>query len=92
MNGATVEDITELSRVESQLSMFLSTQKKQNLGACGTGWHAGIDALASTSGLPETSTVERVFQQQWGTRDFMLYALERKPKIKNQLKILFCLY
>ena len=39
--------------------------------------------LASTSGLPEASTVERVFQQQWGTRDFILYALERKPKIKK---------
>ena len=43
-NGATCDDITELSRVESQLSMFLSTQKKKNLGDCGTGWHAGSDA------------------------------------------------
>ena len=44
VNGATVDDITELSRVESQLSMFLSTQKKRNLGDCGTGWAAGTDA------------------------------------------------
>jgi hypothetical protein len=43
-NGATVEDLTELSRMESQLSMFLSTQKKKNLGDVGTGWAAGTDA------------------------------------------------
>jgi len=43
VNGATVDDITELSRVESQLSMFLSTQKKRNLGDCGTGWATGSD-------------------------------------------------
>ena len=44
INGATVDDIDFLSRVESQLSMFLSTQKKKNLGDCGTGWAAGSDA------------------------------------------------
>ena len=44
VNGATVDDVSELSRVESQLSMFLSTQKKKNLGDCGTGWAAGTDA------------------------------------------------
>ena len=38
-NGATVEDITELSRVESQLSMFLSREKKKNLGDCGENWY-----------------------------------------------------
>ena len=43
INGSTVEDLTELSRMESQLSMFLSTQKKKNLGDAGTGWAEGID-------------------------------------------------
>ena len=37
INGATVEDLSDLARLEQQISMFLSTQKKKNLGDCGTG-------------------------------------------------------
>jgi hypothetical protein len=43
VNGAVVDDISNLSRTESQMSMFLSTQKKKNLGDCGTGWANGTD-------------------------------------------------
>ena len=43
VNGAVVEDISELSRVEQQISMFLSTQKRKNLGDMGTGWATGSD-------------------------------------------------
>jgi hypothetical protein len=43
VNGAVVDDINFLSRTEAQMSMFLSTQKKKNLGDVGTGWAAGTD-------------------------------------------------
>ena len=62
VNGATVDDITELSRVESQLSMFLSREKKKNLGDCGTGWNyenAGGDAALVGAGLNGTDWAPR---------------------------------
>ena len=43
VNGAVVEDISSLDRVESQLSMFISREKKKNLG-WGTVAQVGIIA------------------------------------------------
>ena len=49
VNGATVEDISNLGRLESQIAMFVSTNKKRNWGDAGSGWQtltdSGIDSL-----------------------------------------------
>ena len=34
VNGATVEDISNLGRLESQIAMFVNTNKKKKLGGC----------------------------------------------------------
>jgi hypothetical protein len=38
VNGATVEDISHLSRLEEQISRFVSTNKRRNWGDAGHGW------------------------------------------------------
>ena len=38
VNGATVEDISNLSRLEEQITRFTSTSKRRNWGDSGTGW------------------------------------------------------
>jgi len=52
VNGATCEDIQNLGRLEQQISMFVSTNKKRNWGDAAVGWttltDAGIDALPKT--------------------------------------------
>ncbi len=37
-NGAVVDDISNLSRVEEQISRFMSTNKRRNMGDAGFGW------------------------------------------------------
>ena len=50
VNGATVEDINFLSRMEEQISRFVSTNKRRNWGDAGHGWATltdlGTDALS----------------------------------------------
>ena len=59
VSGATVEDISNLARIEQQISMFVSTNKKRNWGDAGSGWETlsdtGIDALPKT--IAATSSV-----------------------------------
>ena len=43
VNGATVEDVNFLSRIEEQISRFVSTNKKRNWGDAGHGWAALTD-------------------------------------------------
>jgi hypothetical protein len=54
-NGSTVEDIMHLSRVEEQMTRFVSTNKRRNWGDAGHGWEeltdAGIDALSKPIGV-----------------------------------------
>ena len=38
VNGATVEDISHLSRIEEQISRFVSSSKKRNWGDAAHGW------------------------------------------------------
>ena len=49
LNGTVLEDISHLSRIEEQISRFVSTNKRRNYGDVGSGWEtltdAGIDAL-----------------------------------------------
>ena len=51
-NGSTVEDINNLSRIEEQITRFVSTNKRRNWGDAGHGWEtltdAGTDALSKT--------------------------------------------
>ena len=51
-NGSTVEDINNLSRIEEQITRFVSTNKRRNWGDAGHGWatltDAGTDALAKS--------------------------------------------
>ena len=51
-NGATVEDINNLSRIEEQITRFVSTNKRRNWGDAGHGWHTltdlGTDALSKS--------------------------------------------
>ena len=69
VNGATVEDITELSRVESQLCMFISREKKKNLGDCGTGWHYSNPTGATEgAGLDGTDWRARTIEQNTSRR------------------------
>ena len=44
VNGAVVDDINQLSRVEEQISRFVSTNKRRNWGDAGHGWQALSDA------------------------------------------------
>ena len=59
VNGATVEDISNLGRLESQIAMFVSTNKKRNWGDAAIGWatltDSGIDDLPKILGA--TSSV-----------------------------------
>lgn len=52
VNGAQCEDISNLSRIEEQISRFASTNKRRNWGDIGSGWatltDAGVDALPAT--------------------------------------------
>ena len=52
VNGATVEDISNVGRLESQIAMYVSTNKKRNWGDAGSGWatltDSGIDGLPKT--------------------------------------------
>ena len=69
VNGAVVEDISELSRVESQLCMFISREKKKNLGDCGTGWHYSNPAGATEgAGLDGTDWQARTIAQNTSRR------------------------
>ncbi len=43
-NGAVVDDISNLSRVEEQISRFMSTNKRRNMGDAGFGWETLNDA------------------------------------------------
>ncbi len=49
-NGSTIEDINNLSRIEEQITRFVSTNKRRNWGDAGHGWEAltdnGTDALS----------------------------------------------
>lgn len=49
-NGSTVEDVNNASRIEEQITRFVSTNKRRNWGDAGHGWasltDAGVDALA----------------------------------------------
>ena len=49
VNGATTDDISNLARIEQQLSMFVSTNKKRNWSDCGSGVDTltdlGVDCL-----------------------------------------------
>ncbi len=57
VNGAVVEDISNLARLEQQISMFVSTNKKRNWGDVGSGWEVltdkGTDALPKVIGTSE---------------------------------------
>ena len=52
LNGCVLEDVSQLSRVEEQISRFVSTNKTRNYGDVGSGWatltDAGNDALPKT--------------------------------------------
>ena len=52
LNGCVLEDISQLSRVEEQISRFVSTNKRRNYGSVGSGWatltDVGSDALPKT--------------------------------------------
>ena len=54
VNGATVEDISNLSRLEEQITRFTSTNKRRNWGDAGTGWATltdkGTDAISKPIG------------------------------------------
>ena len=43
VNGATCEDVNFLSRIEEQISRFVSTNKRRNWGDAGHGWAALTD-------------------------------------------------
>ena len=51
-SGSAVEDVQNLSRLEEQISRFVSTNKRRNWGDAGTGWSAltddGRDAISET--------------------------------------------
>ena len=50
VNGATVEDINHLARLEEQITRYTSTNKRRNWGDAGTGWATltdkGVDAIS----------------------------------------------
>ena len=60
-NGSTVEDINNLSRIEEQITRFVSTNKRRNWGDAGHGWETltdlSTDALAKPIGVSGEQTV-----------------------------------
>ena len=52
VNGATVDDISFLSRVEEQISRFVSTNKRRNWGDAGHGWATLTDASTDAESKP----------------------------------------
>ena len=61
VNGATVEDINNLSRLEEQITRFTSTNKRRNWGDAGTGWATltdkGVDAISKPIAASGTADV-----------------------------------
>ena len=51
LNGTVLEDIAQLSRVEEQVSRFVSTNKRRNYGDAGSGWQTLDDT--GSSALPK---------------------------------------
>ena len=49
VNGATVDDVMHLNRVEEQISRFVSTNKKRNWGDAGHGWESLTDSGVGVS-------------------------------------------
>eukprot|EP00973_Karenia_brevis_P063747 8862281-Karenia_brevis.AAC.1 len=60
VNGATVEDVNHLSRLEEQVTRFCATNKRRNWGDAGTGWETltdlSIDAVSKS--IPRKSSVK----------------------------------
>ena len=61
LNGCVLEDISNLSRVEEQVSRFVSTNKRRNYGDCGSGWETlddtGMSALPKPIAKGESKKV-----------------------------------
>ncbi len=60
VNGACVDDISNLSRCEEQISRFLSTNKRRNMGDAGFGWAELTDDGLQTSRTVRSTSAERV--------------------------------
>ena len=66
VNGCVVDDISNLSRCEEQISRFLSTNKRRNMGDAGFGWLELTDSGAQRSNSVRSQTAERVTWKQIG--------------------------
>ncbi len=60
VNGCVVDDISNLSRCEEQISRFLSTNKRRNMGDAGFGWDVLDDNGAQRSKTVRTQRAKRV--------------------------------
>ena len=63
LNGTVLEDVAQLSRVEEQISRFVSTNKRRNYGDVGSGWET-LDDTGSTS-LPKVIGANSVKKVSW---------------------------
>ena len=63
LNGTVLEDIAQLSRVEEQVSRFVSTNKRRNYGDAGSGWEH-LDDTGSSS-LPKTIAAGESKKVSW---------------------------
>ena len=60
VNGATVDDVMHLNRVEEQISRFVSTNKKRNWGDAGHGWASLVDGGVGVSKVIKRGQERRV--------------------------------
>ena len=60
VNGATVDDVMHLNRVEEQISRFVSTNKKRNWGDAGHGWATLLDSGVGVSKVIKKGQERRV--------------------------------
>jgi len=63
LNGTVLEDVAHLSRVEEQVSRFVSTNKRRNYGDVGSGWQT-LDDTGSTA-LPSQILANRSKKVAW---------------------------
>ena len=63
LNGTVLEDISHLSRVEEQVSRFVSTNKKRNYGDVGSGWETLDDT--GLSSLPKVIRANSSKKVSW---------------------------
>ena len=60
VNGATVDDVMHLNRLEEQISRFVSTNKKRNWGDAGHGWASLYDSGVGVSKVIKKGQERRV--------------------------------